>query len=139
MHNKELHDLYLSPNSIRVKQWRRRRCRRHRARVAWKRKVHAGFWWINQTWIVCLGNICEGEILILKFVLNNQDWKPSIGFIWLLVGTSVNAVMELQASLNAGSYLAIFWNVKFSRRVLLFAVTESVRNRKRGVCECLSP
>jgi hypothetical protein len=35
----------------------------------------------------CLENPGEGVILILKFILSNQDGKPSIGFIWLRVGT----------------------------------------------------
>jgi len=56
-------------------QWRRRKCTRHRAR------------WVNLMERDCLENPGEGVVLILKFILNNQDGKPSIGFIWLRVGT----------------------------------------------------
>ena len=74
MHFEKLHDLYLSPNNIRVMQWRRK-CTRHRAR------------WVNLMERDYLENLGEGVILILKFILNNEDGNPSIGFIWLGVGT----------------------------------------------------
>jgi len=32
VHIEKLHDSYLSPNNMRVMQWRRRKCRRHRTR-----------------------------------------------------------------------------------------------------------
>jgi hypothetical protein len=55
-------------------QWRRRKCTRHRAR------------WVNTMERNYLENLGEGVILILKYILNNQDGKTSIGFIWLRVG-----------------------------------------------------
>ena len=74
-HIEKLHDLCLSPNNIKVMQWRRRKCTRHRAR------------WVNLIEKDYLENLGEGVILMLKFILNNQYGKPSIGFIWLRVGT----------------------------------------------------
>jgi hypothetical protein len=56
-------------------QWRRRKCTRHRAR------------WVNVMERDYLENPGEGVILILKFILNNQDGKPSTGFMWLRVDT----------------------------------------------------
>jgi hypothetical protein len=75
VHIQKLHDLYLSPNNIRVMKWRRRKCTRHRTR------------WANLMERDYLENLDEGVSLILKFIWNNQDGKPSIGFIWLRVGT----------------------------------------------------
>lgn len=96
VHIEKLHDLYLSPNNISVMQWRRRKCTRHRAR------------WVNLMERDYLENLGEGVILILKFILNNRDGKPSIGFIWPRVGTIgrfVNTVMNFLAPLSAGNYL----------------------------------
>jgi hypothetical protein len=44
LHNKELNDLYSSPNIIRVIKSRRMRWAGHIAHMG-KRSVHTGFWW----------------------------------------------------------------------------------------------
>lgn len=75
VHIEKLHDLYLSPNNIRAMQWRRRKCTRRRAR------------WVNLMERNYLENLGEVVILILKFILNNQVGKPSIGCIWLRLDT----------------------------------------------------
>jgi hypothetical protein len=43
-HNEELHDLYSSPNIVRVIEWRRMRWTGHVARTG-RREVCMGFWW----------------------------------------------------------------------------------------------
>jgi hypothetical protein len=40
LHNKELNDLYCSPNIVRVIKWRRMRCAGHVARVGERRGVY---------------------------------------------------------------------------------------------------
>jgi hypothetical protein len=47
LHNEELHDLYSSPNIIRVMKSTRMRWAGHVARVGEKREVHTGFLWGN--------------------------------------------------------------------------------------------
>ena len=44
LHNKELYDLYCSPNIVRVMKSRRMRWAGHVARMG-ERGVHTGFWW----------------------------------------------------------------------------------------------
>jgi len=45
LHNEELHDLYSSPNTVRVIRWRRMRWG-HVARME-RKEVYIGFWWGN--------------------------------------------------------------------------------------------
>jgi hypothetical protein len=47
LHNEELHNLYSSPNIIRIMKSRRMRLARHVARMGAKRK-HIGYWWESQ-------------------------------------------------------------------------------------------
>jgi hypothetical protein len=46
LHNEELHDLYSSPNILRVIKSRRMRCVGHVARTG-RREACIGFWWGN--------------------------------------------------------------------------------------------
>jgi hypothetical protein len=45
-HNEELHDLYCSPNIVRIIKWRRMRWARHVARMGGS-EAYTGFWWGN--------------------------------------------------------------------------------------------
>jgi hypothetical protein len=47
LHNEELHNLYSSPNIIRMIKSRRMRWAGHVARMG-KRKMHIGYWWGSQ-------------------------------------------------------------------------------------------
>jgi hypothetical protein len=47
LHNEELHNLYASPNIIRMIKTRRMRWAGHVARMGEKRK-HIGYWWGSQ-------------------------------------------------------------------------------------------
>jgi len=47
LHNEELHDLYSSPNIIRVIQSQRMGLATHVA-CMWDREAHTGFWWRNE-------------------------------------------------------------------------------------------
>jgi hypothetical protein len=47
LHKEELHNLYSSPNIIRMIKSRRMRCAEHVARMGEKRK-HTGCWWGSQ-------------------------------------------------------------------------------------------
>jgi hypothetical protein len=47
LHNEELHNLYSSPNIIRMIKSRRKRWRRHVARMG-RRGMHTEFWWESQ-------------------------------------------------------------------------------------------
>jgi hypothetical protein len=47
LHNEELHNLYSSPNIIRLMKSRRMRWARQVARMV-RRGMHIGFWWESQ-------------------------------------------------------------------------------------------
>jgi hypothetical protein len=48
LHNEELHNLYSSPNIIRMTKSRRMRWAGHVARMGEKRNAYIGYWWESQ-------------------------------------------------------------------------------------------
>jgi hypothetical protein len=48
LHSEELHNLYSSPNIIRMIKSRRMRAAGHVARMGEKRGMHVGYWWESQ-------------------------------------------------------------------------------------------
>jgi hypothetical protein len=66
--NKELNDLYFSPNTIRV--------------ITSRREVHTGFWWANLRNRDAWKTRCRGEDNI-KIDLQEVGWGAWTGLIWI--------------------------------------------------------
>jgi len=86
LHNKELNDLYCSPNIIRVIKLRRMRWVGHVACMG-RGEVYTGFWW---------GNLRERDHfedphvdgrVILRFIFRRWDVGVWTGSSWLRTGT----------------------------------------------------
>jgi hypothetical protein len=95
LHNEELHDLYSSPNIIRVTKSRRMRCPGFVTRMGYSRGV-CGFWFEDLGERTNFG--VDGRI-ILKWIFKNWDVESWTGLIWLTIRTDgrlVNAVISLQ-------------------------------------------
>jgi hypothetical protein len=84
LHNEELHNLYFSPNIIRMIKSRRMRCAGHVARVG-RRGMHIGYWWERQKERDHYEDQDISGRVILKFTLERQVWVVTTGFIWLRI------------------------------------------------------
>jgi hypothetical protein len=96
--NKELNDLYSSPNIFRVIKSRGMRWAGHVARMG-KGDVHTGFWWGDPRGGDHLGDPGTDGRIILKRIFKKRDW----GMNWIELGHDrdrwralVNAVMNLR-------------------------------------------
>jgi hypothetical protein len=86
LHNEELHDLYSSPNIVRVIKSRRMRCAEHVARMG-RREAFIGFWLRNLKKRDYWGDPGIGERLILGWIFRKRDVAVWTGLGWLRVGT----------------------------------------------------
>jgi hypothetical protein len=76
LHNKELHDLYSSPNIVRVVKSRRMRWARHVARMG-RRETCTGFWLGNMREIDHWGDPGVGGRRILGWIF--REWDVGYG------------------------------------------------------------
>jgi hypothetical protein len=68
LHNEELHNLYSSPNIIRIMKSRRMRWAMHVARMG-RRRMHISYWWESQKETDHWGDQGVGGFTILKWIL----------------------------------------------------------------------
>jgi hypothetical protein len=85
LHNKELNDLYSSPNIIRLIKSRRMRRAGHVAGMA-EREAHTGFWWGDQREGDHLNDPGVDGRIILKWIFKKWDGACT-GLSWLRIGT----------------------------------------------------
>jgi hypothetical protein len=95
LHKEELHNLYSSPNIIRIIKSRRMR---------WAWQMHVGFLWQSQKEgdhqkVV---DVDVGWSVILKWILGKQDGVVRAGFIWLRRAL-VNTVMTFRVKMLGNS------------------------------------
>jgi hypothetical protein len=81
LHNGELHDLYSSPNIVRVKS-RRMRWVGHVARMG-RREACIGFWWVNLREIDHWGDPGVDGRIILRCIFRKWDVGAWTGLGWL--------------------------------------------------------
>jgi hypothetical protein len=86
LHNKELNDLYSSPNTVRVIKSRRMRWAGHVARMG-ERRGYTRFWWENLRERDHLGDLGLDGRIILKWIFRKLDEGVGTGPSWLRVGT----------------------------------------------------
>jgi hypothetical protein len=82
LHNKELHDLYSSPNIVRVIKSRRMRWAGHVARMV-EGEACTGFWWKNLRERDHWGNPGVDGRIILRRIFRKWDVGVWTGLIWL--------------------------------------------------------
>ena len=83
LHNKELYDLYWSPDVIQVIRLKRMRLVELVARMGTGEKVHTGFWW---RYLRGKGTLRRHRCRcrkILKCIFKKWGKGPWTGFIWL--------------------------------------------------------
>jgi hypothetical protein len=85
-HNEELHDLYSSPNIVRVIKSRRMRWAGHVARM-WRREACIGFWWGNLSERDHLGEPGVDRSIILRWIFRKWDVEVWAGLSWLRIET----------------------------------------------------
>jgi hypothetical protein len=141
LHNEELHDLYSSPNILRVIKSRRMRWAGH---VAWmgRREACIGFWWENPRERGNWGDPSVDRRIILGWLFRKLDVGVWIGLGWLRMETMwraiVNAVMNLRVQQIAGNSLTSYKPVSFSRRTLLHGVSKyEIDNSTNGANYCI--
>jgi hypothetical protein len=86
VHNEELHNLYYSPNIIRIKS-RRMRWAWHVARMGIK-GMHIGFWRESRKERDHQEELDVCGRIILRWILEKQYGMVWTGFIWLRISTS---------------------------------------------------
>jgi hypothetical protein len=87
LHNEELHNLYSSPNIIRMIKSRRMRWAEHVARIG-RRGMDIGYWWESQKERDHYEDQDVGGWTILKLILEREDGMVWTGSNWLRIGTS---------------------------------------------------
>jgi hypothetical protein len=87
LHNEELHNLYSSPDIIRIIKSRRMRWAGHVARME-MRGMHIAYWWECEKERDHYENLDVGGWIILKWILQRQDGVVWTGLIWLRIGTN---------------------------------------------------
>jgi hypothetical protein len=85
LHNEVLHELYCSPNIIRVITSRMGWVR-HVARMG-RREVHIGFWWGNLRLRKNLEDLGVDGRIILRWIFWEWDVRLWIGWSWFRIGT----------------------------------------------------
>jgi hypothetical protein len=78
LHNKELHNLYCSPNIIKIIKSRKMRCAGRVARMR-GRGMHIGYWWKNQN-VRALGRPRRRWLDNIKINLGEIGWD---GMDWV--------------------------------------------------------
>jgi hypothetical protein len=86
LHNEELHDLYPSPNIVRVMKSRRMRWEGHVARMG-RREACIGFWWENLRGRDHWGDPGVNGRIILEWIF--REWNVGVwtGLDWLRIKT----------------------------------------------------
>jgi hypothetical protein len=84
LHTEVLHNLYSSPNIIKMKS--RKRFAGYVARMGEQR--HTGFSWGSRKEGDHQEDPDVGERIILKWILERKDGEVSTGLVWLMIGTS---------------------------------------------------
>jgi hypothetical protein len=87
LHNKELNDLYLSPNIGRV--IKSRRMKWGACSTYGEKEVRTGFWWGDLTESYHLGDPGVDGRIILKWIFKTLDGGAWTGLSWLRIGTGV--------------------------------------------------
>jgi hypothetical protein len=86
LHIEGLHDLYCSPNIVRVIKQRRMRWAGHVARMG-RGEVYTGFWWRTLIEGNHLGDQGVNERIILRWIFRKSDVGEQTGSSWLRIGT----------------------------------------------------
>jgi hypothetical protein len=86
LHNDELHNLYSSPNIVRVIKSRRMRWAGHVARIGGE--VFTGFWLGNPKVRDHWEDLDVGGRITLTSILGRQGLMGRTGFGWLRIGSS---------------------------------------------------
>jgi hypothetical protein len=85
LHNEDLHDLYSSPNIVRVIKSRRMRWAGHVARM--RRQACVGFWWGNLRKRDHWGDQSVDGRIILGWIFREWDVGVWTGLGWLRIET----------------------------------------------------
>jgi hypothetical protein len=93
LHNKELNDLYSSPNIIRVIKWRMR-CLGHLKHIWGREEAHTGFWWGNLRERDHLEDQGVDRRIILRWIFRKWDGGPWTGLIWFRMGRAGGGTCE---------------------------------------------
>jgi hypothetical protein len=91
LHNDELHDLYSSPNIVKVIKSRRMSWARHVARM-WRGVLFKGFWLGGPKARDHWEDVGVGGRITLRWTLGRQGSMGRTGFSWLRIGSSVRLV-----------------------------------------------
>ena len=128
LHNVELNDLYCSPNTVRVTNWKRIRWTGHVARMG-ERNHACRVWWGNLMERDHLVDPCVDGWIVLRWIFRKWDvvaWtRVDLAYYrdrcW---AAFVSAVTNLRFPQNVGDFLTSCKPVRFSRRTLLQGVSK---------------
>jgi len=100
LHNKELNELYSSPNTVRVIKSKRMRWAGYVARMG-RGEVHTRFWWGNLLHISHLEDLSVDGRIIVRWIF--RKWDVGGGMDWIELAQDrdrwravVNAVMNFR-------------------------------------------